>query len=725
MYPGLFSAYKKRAAYWFQAAALKLSGVGVTPREIAGLRDETHMLRGLLAGQADIIFRRNTAGKLTFVNDVFCATFGVTRDQALGRAFVPQVDASTGEGLLGKPPILQPGALLAGSETGAGGQKFRIRTDQRVKTVSGWRWIGWEELPIRDINGQLVEIQCAGRDITERKKTEHDLARARDEAEQANHAKSAFLATISHEIRTPMNGIIGISALLSETNLTAEQANYVQAVRRSGKALLRLIDDILDFSKIEAGRLELEQQPFSLEDMAQNLAELLAPRAQQRGISLSTIVDPTLPAQVVGDQGRLHQVFANLVGNAIKFTDSGGVTLVLAREDDDQTAPDTARLVARVIDTGIGMGEEDQRIVFEEFQQARAKAAQKRGGTGLGLAISRKLIATMGGEIALSSEPGKGTTFTISVPLPMADADPIGDSQALAGSHTLIALAEPEAQALAEAIRHHGGEAHVLDEAQKMLAEQDLKPNSNLIADAYEMTPGTVSEMRAGCTGIRLVAASIAGDRNEARTASTRSDHPVDAYLLLPARRLTLVAALSGKGQGLAGFQNDLDLQGDENTGPSLSANSADEQMDTMATPVGRRVLLAEDNDVNALLTVSVLERDGHEVVRVLNGREAVDALDTQARFDVVLMDMHMPEMDGIEATVALRGSGHDVHVVALTANAYAEDRQRCLDAGMDDYLSKPVEPEALRTILADLPPPANKAADSMVPGPGSFKAIA
>lgn len=675
-----------------KALIRKATGLEGEYRELVSLRSEARLLRGLLAGQADIIFRRNTRGQLTFVNDVFCATFGVTREQVLGRPFVPHVDASTGEGLLGKAPTVEaaPGA--------AGAQKFRIRTDQRIKTVGGWRWIGWEELPIRDDDGRLVEIQCAGRDITERKNTERDLARARDEAEQANQAKSAFLATISHEIRTPMNGIIGISALLSETTLSPEQANYVQAVRQSGRALLRLIDDILDFSKVEAGHLELEQHPFSLEEMAQGLTELLAPRAQQRGISLSTVVDPTLPTQVIGDQGRLHQVFANLVGNAIKFTDKGGVTLVLRRGQSPTLDGQTAVLEAQVIDTGIGMGEEDQRIVFEEFQQARAAAAQRRGGTGLGLAISRRLISTMNGTISLKSAPGRGTTFSVSIPMPISDADPLGDNTRLANTICAVAIEGHEAEAVAEVIRQHGGRANMVTDRQPI--RDQIGDADVLIADAALLTEDGVEALRTVSPKLRILAASLAGDRTQALSATTRSDLSADGYVLLPARRQTLIAVICD----------------DASLAEGASANDAshialDDDTDILipdavggtGEPNARRVLLAEDNDVNALLTVSVLERDGHEVIRVLNGREAVEALNTQARFDIVLMDMHMPEMDGVEATRALRDHGHGVHVVALTANAYSEDRQMCLDAGMDDYLSKPVEPEALRDILINL----------------------
>ncbi|WP_422023712.1 response regulator [Pyruvatibacter mobilis] len=692
MAPAFLSAIRAASATALRRLA---DGLARDGGEAAPVHAELDRLRGLIDGQADIIFRRDVAGRLTFVNDVFCQTFGTSQEEALGRPFRPEVDLTAGEGLVGKPPSASLGA--------APGQPLIIRTDQRLRTRLGWRWISWEESPIRGADGRLHEIQCAGRDITERKDAERELARARDEAEQANQAKSAFLATISHEIRTPMNGIIGISALLAETDLTPEQANYVQAVRRSGHALLRLIDDILDFSKIEAGRLELEDQPFSLEDMAQGLAELLAPRAVQRGISLAVVVDPSLPEQVLGDQGRLHQVFANLVGNAIKFTDKGGVTLRLLRahaeQDGQHVTSDernaTVTLEARIEDTGIGMGEDDQRIVFEEFQQARARAAQKRGGTGLGLAISRKLVSAMGGTIALESDVGKGTVFTLTVPLPVTSDVPLGDAASLADTHALVVLEPVDAEALAATVRLHGGQAHVPESAATAFDGFTFHGTPALIAYADDLTAPMVMEIRHRYPGIRILAAAAADNRQQARDASGREQAPADAYILLPFRRHSAVAALIGGEEAFAEPS-----QGMSAAPSALSSPAPDTASPTAPAPAGGRVLLAEDNDVNALLTVSVLERDGHEVVRVHNGREAVEALETQARFDLVLMDMHMPEMDGIEATRELRGNGHDVFVVALTANAYSEDRQRCLDAGMNDYLSKPVEPDALRAIL-------------------------
>ena len=290
---------------------------------------------------------------------------------------------------------------------------------------------------------------------------------------------------------------------------------------------------------------------------------------------------------------------------------------------------------------------------------------------------------------------GKGTVFTLTVPLPVTSDVPLGDAASLADTHALVALEPVDAEALATTVRLHGGQAHVPESAATAFDGFTFHGTPALIAYADDLTAPMVMEIRHRYPGIRILAAAAADNRQQARDASGREQAPADAYILLPFRRHSAVAALIGGEDAFAEPSPGM------SAAPSaLPSPAPDTASPTPPAPAGGRVLLAEDNDVNALLTVSVLERDGHEVVRVHNGREAVEALETQARFDLVLMDMHMPEMDGIEATRELRGNGHDVFVVALTANAYSEDRQRCLDAGMNDYLSKPVEPDALRAIL-------------------------
>lgn len=675
-------------------------------RTHAALRARVAELEALLESQSELIYRRDRDGRLTYMNRAFREAFGLDPRAALGRRFVPEVDPTAGEG------------LLAAAVTGGGAEPLRIRTDQRVRTKSGWRWIAWEEFPVRDAHGVLVAMQCVGRDITERKNTERALARARDEAQAANAAKSAFLATISHEIRTPMNGIIGMASLLAETQLSPEQANYAGAIHRSGHALLRLIDDILDFSKIEAGRLELEQRPFSLEEMAETLVELLAPRAHDRGITLSAFIDPSLPDQVLGDQGRLHQVLANLAGNAIKFTDKGGVTLALRRAG----APQAPRLVLEVRDTGIGMTPEDQRIVFEEFRQAGAAHARGRGGTGLGLAISRRIVAAMGGDIRLESAVGEGSCFTVDIPLAAASASPLGDDRCLEGRRVAVTVPGPEGDVLAAVIAAHGGVCVPAGpRAAARGCEAVIVPLAALAGGPLTQVPPPplVPAPPLVAPQARLIVAALPGDA--ALVRAMLGDGRADAYLLLPARRRAVLDAVLGRfatASPTAASPTAADHAAASRAAPARRSPSPQagprRALSGAATARPLRVLLAEDNDVNALLTTSVLERDGHAVTRATTGAEAVAALEEappDAPFDLVLMDMHMPVMDGLEATRWLRAAGRTLPVIALTANAFSEDRVRCREAGMTGFLTKPVEPEGLRAAIAQALAPDGPAA--------------
>ena len=331
-----------------------------------GLRDSEARYRDLAEGRGDVLFRCDAEGRLTFVNDAFCETFGQKRESVLGESF--EVSVVAGE---------------SAEEAGAPGENGRRRYIQEVETEIGRRWFAWEDFEILDASGALQEVQSLGRDVTEERMAETELQEARDLAEDANQAKSRFLASMSHEIRTPMNGILGMTGLLLDTELSAEQKTYSRAIQTSAKSLLSLIDEILDFSKIEAGKLDLKREAFDLAEAAQGVVELLAPRARDKGLEIGWYADPELPALVVGDEIRLRQVLMNLVGNAIKFTESGGVSLELeaARQGgDDQSV----RIRCRVRDTGIGMSESDQDAVFNEFEQADSTRTRRHGGTGFG-----------------------------------------------------------------------------------------------------------------------------------------------------------------------------------------------------------------------------------------------------------------------------------------------------------------------------------------------------
>src|SRR5581483_2662453 len=307
--------------------------------------------------------------------------------------------------------------------------------DQKIMTGDGARWLAWRDVIVRSKSGD-TEVQSVGRDVTARTEAEHALAEARDAAEAASRAKSRFLAMVSHEVRTPLNGILGMTDLLLDTPLTPEQATYVKAAKESGNALLSLIEEILDFSKIEAGRMTLDPQPFSPGALVEEVVELLAPRAQAKGIEIASDFDERLPQRVTGDVTRLRQVLLNLTGNAIKFSGAGGVSVTI------EPGVNTDDMVFEVRDTGIGIAPDQQARIFLEFEQADGGATRKFGGTGLGLAISKRIVERMGGRIAVTSAPGAGATFRVTLPLPPADDAPAAPAPDLRNLATLIVASD-------------------------------------------------------------------------------------------------------------------------------------------------------------------------------------------------------------------------------------------------------------------------------------------
>src|SRR6516225_3358456 len=334
------------------------------------IREKEARYRDLLDNQADVLLRRDEDGRLTFVNRAFCCVFGMDASAALGRAFLPRV-------LSGDRPV----PLV-------GGTSSRQRYVQEIETARGARWFEWEEHAVPAGDAGVVEVQCRGRDITESLRAEVELREARTQAEAANRAKSRFLAAMSHEIRTPMNGILGMAALLADTRLLPDQRTYVQAIEGSARALLALIDEILDFSKIEADKLQLNCAPMVLEDCVQEVVALLAPKAHEKAIDIAWSIDPSLPRLLLGDEVRVRQIVTNLVDNAIKFTDSGGVSVTVGRaQARTPLAANTLAVSIAVRDTGIGIAAETLPALFAEFAQADAAARRRQSGTGLGLAI--------------------------------------------------------------------------------------------------------------------------------------------------------------------------------------------------------------------------------------------------------------------------------------------------------------------------------------------------
>jgi two-component system sensor histidine kinase/response regulator len=664
--------------------------VGDRQRAQEALHDSEGRIRLLLDSTAEAIYGLNRDGECTFCNPATLRLLGYQKPEDLvGKKLHSVIHHTHADGT----PYAERDCNISGSLSKGEG----IHSDEDVF----WRANGtsfpaeYWAYPIRK-EGEIVGAVVTFLDITTRKGAQEGLRKAKEAAEAGSRAKSEFMANMSHEIRTPMNGIVGMTDLALDTELTSEQREYLGLVKSSADSLLHLINDILDFSKIEAGKLDLEETEFKIRDLFSDTLKSLAVRADQKHLELSARVSPSVPSAVIGDPTRLRQLIVNLVGNAIKFTDHGNIVVDAEPED---SSNDAVHLHIRVSDTGIGIPPEKQQMIFEAFAQADGSTTRRFGGTGLGLTISRRIIEMMGGKMWVESEVGKGSVFHFTVTFKHALTSAF-DSQR-PERHTLQGLPvlivddnDTNRNILAEMLTNWRMRPVLAESGNSALEAMEaanraghIFPVVLLDAQMPEMdgfdVANKIHENPALAASIILM---LSAERRLADTVRCR-ELGVEIFLTKPVGQSELLdAILVALGVRLTEDQSmpSAALAEEEPVGPSLN------------------ILLAEDNSVNQKLAIRLLEKAGHNVVLAANGREVLDALG-QVRppgFDLVLMDIQMPEMDGVEATTAIRdgekSSGKHLPIVAMTANAMRGDRERYLDGGMDGYISKPINSRGL-----------------------------
>jgi PAS domain S-box-containing protein len=687
-------------------------------RHQEALDQERNLLLALMDNLPDSIYFKDRASRFLRVNQAMGRRFGLSDPaQAAGKT---DFDFFTAEHA-GRAFADEQGLIRSGQPV--------IGLEEKETWPDGHEtWVSTTKMPLKDKEGRVVGTFGMSRDITERKLAQEELRRAKEAAEAANRAKGEFLANVSHEIRTPMNGIIGMTELALDTELSPEQREFLNLVKESADALLTVINDILDFSKIEAGKLDLDAGDFSLRDSLGDTLKALAQRAHKKGLELACHIGPGVPDALVGDAGRLRQVVVNLVGNALKFTERGEVVVSVSLAEgaqetggqgDKETGESTnlgslspclpVSLSFEVRDTGIGIPPHKQQVIFKEFEQGDASTTRRYGGTGLGLAISSRLVALMGGRVWVESVVGKGSTFHFTARFGRQGrpAEPTAPGPPVELEDLPVLVVDDNAtnrRILEEMLRNWHMRPTVVDNGRSALVALEQaravgRPFALVLLDAQ--MPGmdgfSLAERvkqdpdLAGATLMMLTSGGQPGDIARCRQLG------IAGYLMKPIKQSDLfdgvVTALGTSGRR------------DERPGdrPPVPAEVAGRPL---------TVLLAEDNPVNQKLVVTLLRRRGHAVVVAGTGKEAVAALERQP-FDVVLMDVQMPEMGGFEATAAIRRAeqrdrpGRHTPIIAMTAHAMKGDREQCLEAGMDGYLSKPVRARELYEAIEGITGPA------------------
>jgi PAS domain S-box-containing protein len=693
--------------------------VDVTERKAAeeALRESEERFRGTFENAGVGIAHTDFNGRWLRLNEKFCAIVGHSREELLHKTFK---DITCPEDLPASLDRL--GRLLRGEIASYALEKRYVRKDGSLV---------WTDLAVsllRDAAGAPAYIIAVIQDISERKRLEGELRRAKEAAEAASRAKSEFLAHVSHEVRTPLNAILGMNELALDTPLTGQQRKYLAVVQSSAETLVGLINDLLDFAKIEAGKLELDRVTFSLRAVLHDSLRALALRAHRKGLELVGRIPPDMPDAFVGDAGRLRQVLANLVGNAVKFTAEGEVVVEVAAPEegsgsgegkplDPELPPCTLCFLVR--DTGIGIPREKQQKIFEAFEQADRSTTRRYGGTGLGLSIAARLVGLMGGRITVESEPGRGSTFRFTVRLhrPLLQPDrAVARAPAELHAHPVLVVEDNTVsrRTLEEWLRGWGTEPTAVGDGPAALevlrqAAAAGRPFALVVldsrlpgSDALAVAAHVRRTPELSACGVLLLATE-----DQARELKHFHELGIVACVMKPVQEEELLDAVcrarslpspvvAARGRPASGCE-----PGAQATGVPVS---------------GRRlhVLLAEDNPYNQAVLEELLPRRGHTLHVTGDGRAALAALE-QGRFDVMLLDIHMPELDGFQVVAAQRqreqGTGRHLPVIALTARSADGERQRCLQAGMDDYLAKPVRAAELfaaidRVVSGPSPPP-------------------
>lgn len=653
---------------------------------VLGARSELRLLQILMDHTVDYVFFRDVQGRFIITNKAFQEALGVPYPgYEIGKKMGDFVNRKTAQW------SEEAEALVLSTL-----KPLINHVDYfQVKNGRG-HWLQSTNVPVFDHNRNCIGTVCVSRDITELREKEERLKQAIERAEAANQAKSEFLANMSHEIRTPINGIVGMTELCLETELSEEQERYLDTVLSCSNTLLSLVNDVLDFSKIEAGQLELEAIPFDIRESVEEVVDQFSTQAREKGLEVAMRIDPRIPRLLRGDAMRLKQVLNNLLSNALKFTDEGEIIIRLKLT---RRAPKSVSFSLEVSDTGIGISANRIESIFESFTQADSSTTRKYGGTGLGLAICRKLVEMMSGEISVVSEPGVGSTFTVKLTLPVVAASQEGELQLLERLQGLKVLIVDDnrtnREILLELCKNWGFEPKAVSGGlDALVALEDAHRNDmpfKLVLMDHQM-PNlsgldvvTLIRNRSALQDVKIILLSsslVFQDSERARA------YGVSALLTKPVKQAVLLEAI-------------FDIFQIQRPRAQFRVKASGEAGKQQMTPL--KVLLAEDNPINQEVTAQRLRRMGHTVVLAENGCKAVEFYRNE-RFDLILMDVQMPEMDGLEAARQIREiereRDYTTPIIAMTARVMKGDEEACLQAGMNGYMAKPFRSAKLQSIL-------------------------